>query len=166
MTRAPGLYRILISTAAVVVALDQLTKQLALDALSGGRVIDVVDGAVSLRLTYNSGGAFGIFQGHPTVFLVATIVVALAILVWARRVEHRSWAVPLGMVFGGGVGNVVDRVARDTPGVVDFVDLHVWPVFNLADSCIVTGVAIVLWLSARSAPRGADDDAAPRPART
>ena len=164
MTRAPGLYRILLATAAVVVALDQLTKELALNALAGGRVIDVVEGAVSLRLTYNTGGAFGIFQGHPTVFLVATVVVSIAILVWARRVERRSWAVPLGMVLGGGVGNVVDRVARATPGVVDFVDLHVWPVFNLADSCIVTGVAIVLWLSARSAPRETGDDA--RPVRT
>ncbi|HEX2051063.1 MAG TPA: signal peptidase II [Actinomycetota bacterium] len=161
MTRAPGLYRILLATAAVVVALDQLTKELALDALAGGRVVDVVEGAVSLRLTFNSGGAFGLFQGHPTVFLVATVVVAVAILVWARRVEHRSWAVPLGMVLGGGVGNVVDRVVRDTPGVVDFVDLHVWPVFNLADSCIVTGVALLLWLSARSAPRPADGDSRP-----
>jgi signal peptidase II len=58
---------------------------------------------------------------------------------------------PLGLVLGGGLGNVSDRLIRDTGGrVVDFIDLHVWPVFNLADVSIVTGVGLILIMSARS----------------
>jgi signal peptidase II len=67
------------------------------------------------------------------------------ILLWTRKVEQRSWIVSLGFVVGGGLGNVGDRVFRDLDGrVVDFVDLHVWPVFNVADAAIVTGVVLML----------------------
>jgi signal peptidase II len=149
-------YLTLLGTAAVVAVLDQVTKELALNALPGTRSIDVIEGALTLRITYNSGGAFGLLQGFPGLFLIATGVVVAMILIWARRLEDRRWAVPLGMVLGGGVGNVVDRLVRDTPGVVDFIDLHVWPVFNLADASIVTGVALVLLLSARPGRRSSE----------
>ena len=138
-----------LATAAVVVALDQVTKETALRTLSDGPV-DVIDGALTLRLTFNSGGAFGVLQGRPNLFLTATLAVAAAILVWANNLEQRSWAVPLGMILGGGLGNVADRIFRPFDGhVVDFVDLHVWPVFNLADSSIVVGVCLLFLLSAR-----------------
>src|ERR687895_536311 len=121
--------------ASVVVILDQVTKSLAVDRLGDGRVSEIVDGAVSLRLTLNSGGAFGLGQGFPLFFLGATIVVVALILVWVRNLDDLTLAVPLGMVLGGGIGNAMDRLFRDTDGrVVDFVDLHVWPVFNLADA--------------------------------
>ncbi|HEX2195993.1 MAG TPA: signal peptidase II [Actinomycetota bacterium] len=136
------------AVAALVVAVDQATKTLALESLSD-RPVDVLGGFVTLRITINSGGAFGVLQGVPGFFLVATIGIIVGILLWARNVEHRSWLVALGLVLGGGVGNVVDRVVRDHGGVVDFVDLHWWPVFNVADACIVTGVGLLLLLSAR-----------------
>jgi signal peptidase II len=155
-TSARGPYLKLLGAAAAVAVLDQLTKELALNLLPGSRSVDVIEGAITLRVTYNSGGAFGLLQGFPGLFLIATGVVVAAILLWARRLEDRRWAFPLGMVLGGGVGNVVDRLFRDTPGVVDFIDLHVWPVFNLADASIVVGVALVLVLSVRPArPAGA-----------
>jgi signal peptidase II len=142
----------LILAAAVVILLDQVTKELALSALADGPV-DLIDGAISLRLTFNSGGAFGLLQGLPGFFLIATLIVVVAILLWVRNIEDRRWMIPLGMVLGGGLGNVVDRVVRDTGGrVVDFIDLHWWPVFNIADASIVTGVGLILLLSASSRP--------------
>ena len=152
-----GVYPRLLGAAAVVFALDQTTKWLALEALADGPV-DVIEGAVTLELSYNSGGVFGVGQGFPGLFLAATILVTLGILVWARRIEERAWLIPLGLVLGGGLGNLADRVFRDLDGrVVDFVDLHVWPVFNLADSAIVIGVGLVL-LGALRSERPAEEE--------
>lgn len=149
------LYVTLFGAAAVVIALDQATKQWALSALGDGPV-DLIEGILSLRLTYNPGGAFGILQGLPGFFLVASVVVIGVILIWAHRLDDARLVVPLGAVLGGGLGNLADRVFRDTQGrVVDFIDLHVWPVFNLADSSIVIGVLLILLLSARS-PKAAE----------
>jgi signal peptidase II len=148
LKRPSGTYLRLGITAAVVVVLDQITKSIAVDRLAGGRVIDVIDGAVSLRLTLNSGGAFGLGRGFPLFFLAATIVVIALILLWVRNLDDHALAIPLGLVLGGGIGNVIDRLFRDTDGrVVDFVDLHVWPVFNVADAAITVGVIAILWMT-------------------
>lgn len=139
----------LLLVAAVIVGIDQVTKQLALDNLKDGPV-HLIDGVLSLSLHYNPGGAFGFLQGLPGFFLVATLVVAGAILIWAHKIEGIAHIVPLGLILGGGLGNVFDRVFRDTGGrVVDFIDLHVWPVFNGADSAIVVGVVLMLIFTAR-----------------
>ena len=151
------LYLKLLGAAAVVVALDQTTKSLALDRLADGPVA-VIEGAISLRLAFNPGGVFGLGQGFTSVFLVATIVVIFGILFAVRRLVDTRWVIPLGLVLGGGIGNLVDRLFRDHDGkVVDFIDLHVWPIFNLADSAIVIGVGILLLLSFRS-PRTDKDE--------
>lgn len=141
-------YRLLGLVAALVVAADQATKTLALESLSDGPV-DLFGGFVTLRITINSGGAFGVLQGVPGFFLIATIGIIVGILLWARNVDHRGWLTALGLVLGGGVGNVIDRIVRDHGGVVDFVDLHWWPVFNVADACICTGVGLLLLLGTR-----------------
>lgn len=146
------LYLKLLGTAAVVVALDQVTKSLALANLQEPK--HLIEGWLSLRLTYNSGGAFGLMQGLPGFFAVATLIAAVLILVWVRHIEDQGWTIPLGLVLGGGLGNVADRLIRDTGGrVVDFIDLHVWPVFNVADMCIVAGVLLVLFFGTRKEPR-------------
>ena len=146
--RAVLVWPMLLAAAAVTIALDQLTKQVALATLADGPV-DLIPGAVTFRLTFNPGGAFGLLQGLPGIFLPATLAVIVLILLWARKLEDQGQAVPLGMVLGGGIGNVLDRLLRDGGRVVDFVDLHVWPIFNVADSAIVIGVAAVLILSMR-----------------
>ena len=146
-------YRLLGLVAALVVLTDQVTKTLALETLSDGPV-DVFGGFLTLRITINSGGAFGVLQGVPGFFLVATIGIVVAILVWARNVEQRPWLVALGLVLGGGLGNIVDRVLRDHGGVVDFFDLHWWPVFNIADAAIVTGVGLLLLLGTKGEGSG------------
>lgn len=143
-------YTVLLLVAAVVVGIDQLTKQLALDTLADGPVV-VIDGVLRWNLSYNPGGAFGLLQGLPGFFLVATIVVSGLILVWARTIEGTAHVVPLGMVLGGGFGNLFDRMFRATEGrVVDFIDLYFWPIFNLADSAIVLGIIALLIVTARS----------------
>jgi signal peptidase II len=148
--RPLSLYVALLITAAVIVVVDQVTKSLALENLADGPV-DVIEGILTLRLTYNPGGAFGVLQGVPNFFLIATTVIVIFILYWARTVESAAWAIPLGLVLGGGLGNLFDRVFRDTDGrVVDFVDLHVWPVFNVADSAITIGVIALLIMSFRA----------------
>jgi signal peptidase II len=156
------LYLIVVLVGSVVVAIDQATKQLALDALADGPV-DVIEGVITLRLTLNPGGAFGVLQGLPGFFLVASIGIVIAILFWVRHLEDGRWAFPVGMILGGGIGNLADRVLRDTDGrVVDFIDLHVWPVFNVADSAIVLGVGVILLLMIRS-PSPEDGTAGERP---
>jgi signal peptidase II len=149
------LYSVVGLVAAAVVAVDQATKQLAVDALADGP-IDVIQGVLTLQLTLNPGGAFGVLQGVPGFFLVASVGIVIAILFWVRHLEDARWAVPVGMILGGGIGNLVDRAFRDTDGrVVDFIDLHVWPVFNVADSAIVLGVGVILLLMLRSSsPEG------------
>lgn len=144
-----SLYSRLLLTAAGVVLVDQVTKTWALNSLGTPRTL--IEGVLYFRLTYNSGGAFGLLQGYPEVFLFATLAATVAILFWVRGLEQRSWAWPLGLVLGGGFGNVADRVFRDTGGrVVDFIELRMWPVFNVADMCIVAGVAVVLFLGFRA----------------
>ncbi len=155
--RTATIYRILAIVGALVVVADQLTKDLALKGLNDGPV-DLISGILTLRLTYNSGGAFGTLQGVPGFFLVATTGVVIMVLFWARRLTERSWAFPLGLVLGGGVGNVIDRAVRDTSGqVVDFIQIHGWPVFNVADSCIVVGVLWLIVLSARAPKQDVTD---------
>ena len=143
--RSASVYPRLLSAALSVLVVDQVTKTIALETIEVGRPVDLIEGAVSFNLSFNPGGVFGLGQGFPGVFLVATVAVTLGILFWARRIEDPSWLIPLGLVLGGGLGNVVDRVFRGFDGrVVDFIDLHVWPVFNVADMAIVTGVGLVL----------------------
>jgi signal peptidase II len=144
-----GALRVLLPVAAIVVALDQLTKQLAVTHLRD-HPVDVIKGVLSLRLTLNSGGAFGILQGVPGLFLAATVLVVGLLVVWVRQLADPRMLVPLGMMLGGGLGNASDRLFRDFGGrVVDWIDLHVWPVFNLADSAIVIGVLLVIFMSSR-----------------
>jgi signal peptidase II len=135
--------------AALTVVADQVTKQLALDRLD--RPVDLIEGLVTLRLTFNPGGAFGIFKGAPGLFLVASIVIVAIIVVWAGKLDTGTGVIPLGLILGGGLGNLSDRAFRELGGrVVDFIDLHYWPVFNLADTAIVLGVVTILWSSFRT----------------
>ena len=140
-------YALLGIIAAVVVAVDQITKSLAVDHLSDGPA-DIIKGVLTFRLTLNSGGAFGILQGLPGVFVAASLVVVGLVFFWVRRLTRPALVVGLGLMLGGGLGNVADRLFRHLGGrVVDFIDLHVWPVFNVADACIVCGIGLLVLTS-------------------
>lgn len=134
--------------AVLIVALDQLTKHFVVSTLGDGDVVRVIDGILTFRLTYNPGGAFGLGQSIPAFFIIASVLISVMVVYLAIHADDPRWLVPLGAVLGGGIGNLIDRLLRDPGGqVVDFVDLQVWPLFNVADSAIVVGVATLFFLS-------------------
>jgi signal peptidase II len=154
-------------TAAAVLALDQLIKHLVVSNLAGGPPVDVIGSFVQLRYTTNSGGAFSLLTGAPLFFGVMAIVIIGGIVYASRRTQPLSMLVVLGLILGGALGNLSDRLFRDDGmlrgEVVDFVKVGIWPVFNLADSCIVVGgllLAIFLGRAEREhdqAPAGTTD---------
>jgi signal peptidase II len=139
---------VLFVAAAVAYGADRLTKIWA-EATLPGAPIDVIPGVLTLRFTTNSGGAFSIGRSAPWFFVGVSAIVIVAILATSFRHTSRVTAVALGLVLGGALGNLTDRAVRGSGfrgSVVDFIDLHVWPVFNLADCAIVVG-AIALALA-------------------
>ena len=138
--------------AAVVVTLDQLTKQWALSALSDGPV-DLV-GSLRLNLVFNDSAAFSLGGGNTTVIALVGVVLVAVLVRMGLRAERRAWALGLGIVLGGALGNLTDRAFRAGDGflggrVVDMVDLQWWPVFNLADAALWVGIGVLLYASWR-----------------
>jgi len=154
--------------AVAVVALDQVTKWWAVEALAGAPV-EVV-GSLQLRLVRNEASAFSIGGGSawgPFVTLAALVIIA-GLLWFLRSASGRLAAFAAGLVIGGAIGNLIDRAARSDRGfmgggVVDFVDLGWWPVFNVADAAVVVGVILLLvttLLPAREEPAAETDPSA------
>ncbi len=147
MTGARRLAAWLYATAGMTYLADRLTKLWAERSLAGRPPVTVIPGVLQLNYTTNSGGAFGLGQSAPWVFAAATIVVAAAIVASSFRLRNALAAVSLGLILGGAFGNLTDRAVRGdgllSGRVVDFIDFHVWPVFNLADSAIVIGALLL-----------------------
>lgn len=120
---------------------------LAESHLEGRPPIEVVPEVLQLRFVTNPGGAFGLFGGQTWLFAAVSVVVVVVVIGASLDLPSRLTAVGLGLVLAGAVGNLTDRLIRG-PGfsgeVVDFLDLHVWPVFNVADTVIVVGAGILL----------------------
>jgi signal peptidase II len=134
---------LIVAVAAVVVALDQATKTWALHHLRDGP--HHVVWTLRLNLTFNTGIAFSEARGSTAVVTaVALVVVALLVLI-ARRTSGTLTAVILGLIIGGALGNLIDRLIRHhAGGVIDFIDFQWWPVFNVADAAITVGVVIAV----------------------
>jgi signal peptidase II len=145
--RAGGRRRVLFTllTAAAVVAADQVTKSLALGHLRGPVH---VGGPFGLRLAFNSGAAFSLFTGATGVMVVIALV-EIAVLAYVAWRSHSAWlSASLGLVLGGALGNLSDRLFRSHHGdVVDFITLTHWPTFNVADAAITIGAVVVVSLS-------------------
>ncbi len=139
--------RIGLVAAVIVAVLDQLTKWWILDWVMDPPRSIAITPFFNTVLVWNRGASFGLFEGGgtwPLLAVAAAIVVVL--LVWLARTRRRALALALGLVIGGALGNAFDRLARGA--VVDFLDFHWgelhWPAFNLADSAITVGVALML----------------------
>jgi signal peptidase II len=152
---------LLAGVGAAVLALDQLSKWWAVNALDD-RIIDLV-GSLRLRLTFNHGAAFSISQGRGALISLLAIAVVGVLVFSGRQATRPLPAVALGMVLGGAAGNLADRAFRQGDGilgggVVDFIDLQWWPIFNLADSAVVCGALLLVVASWREEANRADDD--------
>jgi len=142
---------------AVVVVLtylaDVVSKAVAVDVLTGRPQLEVIPGVLDLHLIRNPGAAFSLATGMTVLLSVVAAGVCLVVVRMARRLRDRAWAVALGLLLGGALGNLTDRLLR-SPGplrghVVDFLQLPHWPVFNLADTAIVVAAVVIAVQSLR-----------------
>ncbi|MEU6203610.1 signal peptidase II [Micromonospora musae] len=161
----PGAVAILAGTGLAALLLDLLTKHLALVHLTDREPLRLLGGLIYLNLIRNSGAAWSIGSDHTWVFPLITIAVIGWIVWMALRLRSVPWAISLGLVLGGALGNLMDRIFR-APGhfvghVVDMISVfgpfgEYFPVFNLADSSLVCGVilAVLLELTGRQRDGG------------
>ena len=131
-------------TLLVTFFLDQLSKFLILKTLSAGQSVPVLPSSFHLTLVHNTGIAFGLLQGRSQVLFWVNLVIlaVLFILMGLRLFKKPTLQIGVGMIAGGGLGNLVDRIRFGS--IVDFLDFRIWPVFNLADSAICIGTFLVL----------------------
>ena len=146
--------RAVAAIAAVVIVVDQITKALAVARLEDGPV--ELFWTLRFRLLYNTGSAFSIGEGLGRWLAIVVLVVVALIIRYARTIEDRLTRLLLGGIVGGAVGNLIDRLFRAedgflSGGVVDFIDLQWWPVFNIADMAVVCGAIGLMLHSLRTA---------------
>jgi lipoprotein signal peptidase len=167
---APRRVAVLLGVAVTVLALDIASKAIVVATLSDRPPVRLLGSLLMLTESRNPGAAFSIGGPSETILFTAIAVgVIVFIIRSARRIHSLAWAVALGLLLGGAMGNLTDRIFR-SPGpfrgwVVDWIQVPHWPVFNLADSAIVCGGALMVLLAARGhGLDGARQPAAPRPA--
>jgi signal peptidase II len=147
------LVSLVVGVAIAVVVIDQLSKSWATRVLSD-RDIDIV-WTLRLRLVRNTGAAFSLAGGRGGLVGLVAIVVVIVLIGFGRAVDTRTGAVALGLVLGGAAGNLADRIFREGSGflgggVVDFIDLQWWPIFNVADAAVTIGGLLLVFVVARA----------------
>ena len=151
----PGCERALNPWVAALLVLcgDQASKWLVQQSLQLGQSIPVLSPVLHLTYVQNTGAAFGMLRGHAPLFVLLSVAVAVWIVAELRKPDGhgRLTLLSLSLILGGALGNVIDRLRLGY--VVDFIDLRVWPVFNIADSAITIGVSLLLWQSFFSSNR-------------
>jgi len=148
-------WALLVAAAGLTYLLDQLTKVWALRALPN-HSIDLVAGWLVLRLSHNPGAALSMGTSITWVFTILALAVSVGIVVLARRVVSRTWALTLGLLLGGALGNLTDRLVRPPgPGrgaVVDFISYGSWFIGNVADIAIVGAMILMLIIAFKGVP--------------
>lgn len=150
MSPALKAWRRALAVAGVLVALDQIAKQVALSELDSGERVDLILG-FDLRIVTNTGIAFGLLgNGQAVVIAVTAAALALIVAYFARSPTRPGLWLAVGLLVGGALGNLADRVRADA--VTDFLDPPLWPAFNLADVAITAGIVLLIALHARPGP--------------
>ncbi|MEU0875463.1 signal peptidase II [Nocardia brasiliensis] len=149
--RPPQRLRTLLIIAAVLLALDLLTKSIVVANLKPGEPVSIIGDFARFSLVRNPGAAFSMATGMTWLLTLVATAVVIGVIRIGRTLRSLWWAVGLGMVLGGALGNLVDRLFR-APGplqghVVDFIAIGWWPVFNVADSSIVCGAILLVVLT-------------------
>jgi signal peptidase II len=145
---------VFVVAAIVVYAIDQVTKLLIVQNLAVGELVPVLGQVLQLHFVKNPGAAFSLGSGTTWIFAVIAAAVAVFIVIFARRIRSIGWAVLFGLLLGGNLGNLTDRLFRE-PGfgvghVIDFVQVYGFPaIFNVADSAIVVSMVIFVVLTVR-----------------
>jgi signal peptidase II len=147
------LYAVLLGLAATTLVLDQATKAWALASLTPGEAVNLVGSALRLNLIRNPGAAFSLGDGSTWILTVISVTILVFVGASARKVGNLPWAVALGLLLGGALGNLVDRFLR-APGpgrghVVDFIDYFGLFVGNVADIAIVVAAGLIMVLTFR-----------------
>jgi len=158
--RVRARWPLLFGVAAVVLVVDQLTKSWAVRTLDT-QIIDLV-GSLRLRLALNHGSAFSLNEGRGPLISVLALVVVGVLLRSGRHATRPMAAIALGLVLGGALGNLSDRAFREGDGflgggVVDFIDVQWWPIFNVADSAVVCGAFMLILASWREPSESGGD---------
>jgi signal peptidase II len=144
---------LLLCVAAVLLTADVVSKLIVVAKLSDRGPLTLIPSVLDLELTRNPGAAFGFAAGATVIFTVVAAAVVVFIVRAARKLGSVGWAWALGLLLGGALGNLSDRVFRAPSPlrghVVDWIHLHHWPVFNIADSGVVVGGLLAVLLSMR-----------------
>lgn len=147
------MYAVLLGLALATLLLDQVTKVWALAALTPGEPVDVVGSSIRLNLIRNPGAAFSLGDGSTWLLTAVSVAILIWVVMGARKVGNLPWAIALGLLLGGAVGNLVDRFLREPgPGrghVVDFIDYFGWFIGNVADIAIVVAAGLIAVLAFR-----------------
>jgi signal peptidase II len=141
-----------LALSALVIVLDQLTKYFAIELLEPYKAQAVIPGFLNWTLAYNAGAAFSFLHDaggwQRWLFTVLAIAVSAVLVIWLRRTDRGEWrtALPLALVIGGALGNLIDRVR--VGHVTDFIEVYYqqwsWPAFNVADSAISVGAVLLI----------------------
>ncbi len=133
------------SAATLVLILDRLTKYVITHILANGQSIKIIPNFFHITLVLNKGAAFGLFKEMTAIFVLLSLSVIIFIILYIWRNEFGRIYLPvaLGLILGGAIGNLIDRIKFGY--VIDFIDFRIWPVFNMADSCITIGAIILAW---------------------
>jgi signal peptidase II len=154
----------------VVLGLDQLTKALVLHYLQPGDPVDVIGSLLRFQLIRNPGAAFSLGTGYTPVISVVQITVAVVVVWLSRRLGSIGWTVAFGLLFGGAVGNIIDRVFREPSPfhghVVDFLQLPHWAIFNVADMAVTTAAVLLVVQTLRGVHLDGSRDQRPAGAST
>ncbi|HVS48260.1 MAG TPA: signal peptidase II [Candidatus Dormibacteraeota bacterium] len=129
--------------AIAVFVLDRITKSLVMAQIPYGTEVPILGHLVGIANYHNSGAAFGLAPAGAPIFLIASVVVAIGLVVYVARNPGSLWTdAVLGLIMGGTLGNGYERVVFGT--VTDFINVHFWPVFNVADSAVSIGVVALV----------------------
>jgi len=130
---------------AIAIILDQITKNIITTSMSIGETIPVIENVFHITYFRNTGAAFGILQGQTLILTIVPIILIVAILVFLTmkvKENHVVLSLGLALICAGGIGNLIDRLRFGA--VIDFFDFRVFPIFNIADSCVVVGCGLLI----------------------
>lgn len=154
--RSYPLWVITLAVATLVIAIDQFTKFLAVAHLEGKPSVEVLGSFLKFTFVRNPGAAFSLGGGYTVIFSLIAVAVVCVIVYTARTITSVWWAVALGGLLGGALGNLIDRIFRE-PGalrghVVDFIQLPYWAIFNVADMAVVGSAVLMVLLTLKGVP--------------